>query len=1709
MAVDVASLVIRVSSLEAQAAARDLDRLSTASGHADRSARQMSGGFASVGSALKGMLASLAAVAGVSALAQSFMAANTAAGALRGSLATVTGSMETATKAWGALQAFAAQTPFSLEQAVQGFIKLKAMGLDPSQRALMSYGNTASAMGKSLNQMIEAVADAATGEFERLKEFGIKAKVEGDSVALTFQGITTKIGNSAQEIEDYLIKIGETTFAGAMERQAKTLGGALSNIGDSWDQLMVTLGDTGATDDIGESIAKVSSLLNDLNASLEQGMPVGELGAQLAELEAATGGWGEAILGIAPAWQEIFSLLDEIPNYVISIRDGALAIEEQGTAWDSVKELMIAFGDAMIALPDNLQKAVYIILGEIDILQIEFQAGMDSLPLYAQIAWAYIENIILTAWVNIKIAVSEAITWIAGRLASMATDMAGFFSKVPETLDIGGMAAASAAQMTGLAASLNSTGEATAKLKIEKVALGEAYAANSGKIKGEISAIQDNSKAQTEAIRDVIDAGIKDVDAKNKRRIAQVELSKEFAVAVGEEAKLQKQYELGMTADARAAKVKEELTKKVKALYEANVPGVKQHQALVAAQATLNAAEKAGIDVSKQKADILKALKSAEDSATGAKKAGAKASGDAAKAAKEYVSDLDALIKKFLPARDDAKKLAEATDLIAEAHAKGDLVGKDYTDMVKKVAEAYDTATNDAQKLIDKYDTEGAKARQLAEDRIALNAVLADGSLKVEGAQKAMDKLTEAEKKNNKEANAWAEVWKNAVKRIDDTFASLWKDLFSGTKSTLESMKDAIASWLAEVAHALLTKPLVVAITTAMTGTTGVAGAAGTAGTAGQAVSGLSSFSSIGSMFSTAFQLGSTFLSGVSEGIMGMFSTNMFSTIGTAWGAATSGSAVGAAAGLGVMAAYAAPLLLAGGLIFSKWQKDQEPRYGAYGATTTGRSDQFEGGLGVKGAFGLTFGMNDMGTANVDPEEQRALLEGFAKVSQAMADFYGKDVEAAVKASLAKASMENWGKNGLMNYAANAEQAFQIAFTDIIKHAAATGDAVAVVMSSVVGSLQGTMEEMAGQIERGMIAAKAAVGLAEALQGQEGGARLGLDNKDTLGNAFKLIEYANNMKQAGETTAEAIGRMALNLTVFDGALTLTGTKTDATGGAFVELANSLATAADEAKIGMQGLAQLQALYYQNFFTEEERALKQKEDSIKAIAKWNDEQGLAGIESSAQLRAYVESLDLNTEAGQKAYVEAMKIVGAFMSLDDALKKLGETIPAITDAFEEQRKALRDMADQLDPADPLSQSQRDSALAALRKAGYQGDLYDAKGIADFMRALADLDDAGGEAGAELQKFIDTFTGIIDELARIAEERLGLQMRLFEMVGTDDQILALRRQQELAAADVSNREILRMIYLIEDLTKAETDRINTEYEAKVKAINAERTAAIAAYESRMASLSAERTAAQEMASLAEGTLSIIKSALSNLRAGLAFNAGSQAAAARQLAVWAQSGRLPESEPLQRVLDTLGRSGQQDYATQNEYRAAQGSTYANLLKLESVGTVQVDWAKRTVESIDRQITAAQAEHQAVLSAFDAQLQQAAQWRDDELAELRNLSFLTAEQRKALDDLLKSLMPAPDHGAHGWDPNQQVLKIYPAASAVGISAISAKPMPQRHLEEMQALREEIITLREDMAASSTAQVIPIKDIATRLQKWDLDGLPESTSADGTALRVA
>jgi hypothetical protein len=179
------------------------------------------------------------------------------------------GSRLEAERAFDTINKFAAQTPYELEEVMQGFIKLKNMGLDPSNNALNAYGNTASAMGKSLNDMIEAVADAATGEFERLKEFGIRASSQGKFVTFTFQGVSTKVRKTSADIEKYLIGIGNTKFAGGIEDQSKSIYGQLSTLKDTLTMIASTIGKL-MLPKINELFARIKPVIESIGAWVQR-----------------------------------------------------------------------------------------------------------------------------------------------------------------------------------------------------------------------------------------------------------------------------------------------------------------------------------------------------------------------------------------------------------------------------------------------------------------------------------------------------------------------------------------------------------------------------------------------------------------------------------------------------------------------------------------------------------------------------------------------------------------------------------------------------------------------------------------------------------------------------------------------------------------------------------------------------------------------------------------------------------------------------------------------------------------------------------------------------------------------------------------------------------------------------------------------------------------------------------------------------------------------------------------------------------------------------------------------------------------------------------------------------------------------------------------------------------------------------------------------
>ncbi|EEN4830221.1 hypothetical protein X016_22225 [Salmonella enterica subsp. enterica serovar Enteritidis] len=294
---DVASLVVKVTEQGAKATSDRLDNLS-------KSAKV-------AGAAVTGLAAAVAAAAYKAA--QELVESQRQLDKMSASLKTLTGSTQGAKQALSILQDFARDTPYGLEQAVEGFRKLVALGLTPSEEALRSYGNTASAMGKDLNQMIEAVADASTFEFERLKEFGIKAKQNQSDIEFTFQGTTTVVKKNAADIEQYLLNIGNVNFAGAMADQANTLNGAIASAEDSWSQLKMTLATGLDVGSLAEPLRYIDDLIQEINSQVASGEFVAEMkmwgdmasevgGAIEASFDAAFGMVGDALNALNAAW---------------------------------------------------------------------------------------------------------------------------------------------------------------------------------------------------------------------------------------------------------------------------------------------------------------------------------------------------------------------------------------------------------------------------------------------------------------------------------------------------------------------------------------------------------------------------------------------------------------------------------------------------------------------------------------------------------------------------------------------------------------------------------------------------------------------------------------------------------------------------------------------------------------------------------------------------------------------------------------------------------------------------------------------------------------------------------------------------------------------------------------------------------------------------------------------------------------------------------------------------------------------------------------------------------------------------------------------------------------------------------------------------------------------------------------------------------------
>lgn len=160
---------------------------------------------------------------------------------------------------------FANKTPFETGQVIEATAKFESMGLS-AKKWLSITSDMAGATSKDMIQAVEAVIDAvASGEFERLKEFGLSKKTLEDL------DVSGKVFNNKGQVIDQLALTEllftemEKRYKGGAESLSKTTKGMWSTVTGVFKNSMAKI--VGVTDD---GLVRTGSLLDNFRNIIEK-----------------------------------------------------------------------------------------------------------------------------------------------------------------------------------------------------------------------------------------------------------------------------------------------------------------------------------------------------------------------------------------------------------------------------------------------------------------------------------------------------------------------------------------------------------------------------------------------------------------------------------------------------------------------------------------------------------------------------------------------------------------------------------------------------------------------------------------------------------------------------------------------------------------------------------------------------------------------------------------------------------------------------------------------------------------------------------------------------------------------------------------------------------------------------------------------------------------------------------------------------------------------------------------------------------------------------------------------------------------------------------------------------------------------------------------------------------------------------------------------
>lgn len=618
----------------------------------------------------------------------------------------------------------------------------------------------------------------------------------------------------------------------------------------------------------------------------------------------------------------------------------------------------------------------------------------------------------------------------------------------------------------------------------------------------------------------------------------------------------------------------------------------------------------------------------------------------------------------------------------------------------------------------------------LQKERNALKAVDAELENLMDG---ELFKLGDEIDKIKDKTESWADITERSVDRIDASFADVWMNILDGADNVFGSLINSFKRMIAEMAHAAITRPIMLQIGTAL-GLGGMSGAANAAGmlgglggggilgSLGGGIMGIGNF--IGGAFGSGFAgtgalLGAGSLSGALANVGGLFG---------------SGSILG---GLGA----ALPLvgIAAGGLGLI----NSITGGGLFGTSYKPTGNELQIGIG---------GGNVSGSTILEESKKKSLFRGTRRryTETSFDTTVINDMFDAVEMSIIDAA----NMLDIDTVSKTVSTGFNREF----------GDRFAMdFFESMYSTVQLPVEDWLKQFSRSMKIDISDMSESDVQQAIQDWAAKTTD--EMVRGVFG--SFITQIQRDGEGASDALNRVITNMNAVGAVAERLNLGFDLTGKAAALAATNIVDLVG----GLDALNTFSTQYYNSFFSEAERfdmLQEQLESSFEGL-------GLSLVGSRSEFRSLVEGLDLTTDAGQKMFAALMQLVPG---LDQYLSYLEAQNSLIDDgviAFENLQNAAKGAFSALQ----ASVNQEKSLLNANKRV-----LDDNLAFAKSQLELA----FGSEIDA-IQRAASARIDALNEERAIAQSNLNLLQQVssrFMRGATVDEALAAARRGDFSVAN-----------------------------------------------------------------------------------------------------------------------------------------------------------------------------------------------------------------------------------------------------------------------------------------------------------------------------------